>query len=663
MAYTSEIDKLERRHRENPEGRTFAPLADAYRKAGDVARALEVLKTGLQLHPDYLSASIVLGRCHLDLADLPSAEGAFQRVLDLDKENVIAIKALADITERLSRFDESEHWLNYLLSIDGSNEDARIQLQRLAVLREQQATMSEPDLESPMPEEAPAPAEDDRPPVAPTGWAKTVELAPVQTSPEARAEDPDLEEPAAEEPDAGPTHAAGFEPTAHREAERTEEVDAVRVADTVPVFGMDGSTVPEESEDDDLDLLLEKDELPERADTGMDLEREPDEVVSADAIQLDVGVERHEEIVLRPSSTSEYQVPSDAEVLARQGGGFSPRAEENPAPTPATEDMVDEPVTSEGLWQSHPEDAMMDEADVPVSGSEAPGSPADSEEDATLKSTEAWGAPTLSEDHAVRDQAEPVMTGADQITEDAKGEVRSFTSASPEPPAPPADEGYPEEEEEDLALRGSGSPAPVVTETIADLYAQQGHVVEALVVYRQLLLKSPGDTRLQEKIAKLDPARPAGEKPRGFAAAETGGQSVRHYFGDLLSTRLNDSANGDVGEETPSPLEESESEQTGFMEEAFRTDSDVPVSGEPTRPANGPLSLSAIFGEDSSPVPPVVSGPEHPSPSSAAGSSFDEFFGERPAAPASTTRTRSVRVDADQDDLDQFHKWLKGLKR
>src|SRR6185503_21006756 len=99
MAYTSEIDKLERRHRENPDGRTFAPLADAYRKAGDVPRALEVLKAGLQRHPDYLSASIVLGRCHLDLADLPAAETAFRRVLDLDKENVIAIKALADITE------------------------------------------------------------------------------------------------------------------------------------------------------------------------------------------------------------------------------------------------------------------------------------------------------------------------------------------------------------------------------------------------------------------------------------------------------------------------------------------------------------------------------------------------------------------------------------
>src|SRR5439155_12653996 len=34
VAHPSEIKKLEQRYRENPKGRNFAPLADAYRKAG-----------------------------------------------------------------------------------------------------------------------------------------------------------------------------------------------------------------------------------------------------------------------------------------------------------------------------------------------------------------------------------------------------------------------------------------------------------------------------------------------------------------------------------------------------------------------------------------------------------------------------------------------------
>ena len=100
MAYTSEIEKLEQRWKESPQSTRFAPLADAYRKAGDVPRALEVLKQGLLVHPEYVPASIVLGRCHLDAGDLALAEAAFQRVLELDRENVIAVKALADLSER-----------------------------------------------------------------------------------------------------------------------------------------------------------------------------------------------------------------------------------------------------------------------------------------------------------------------------------------------------------------------------------------------------------------------------------------------------------------------------------------------------------------------------------------------------------------------------------
>ncbi len=133
----SEIEKLERRYAENPQGLTFAPLAEVHRKNGDTARALELLRPGLTLHPDYIPASIVLGRCHLDLGDLPAAEAAFTHVLALDGENVIALKSLADITERLFRFDEAERWLRTLLAVDRSNDDARDQLGRVETARRQ----------------------------------------------------------------------------------------------------------------------------------------------------------------------------------------------------------------------------------------------------------------------------------------------------------------------------------------------------------------------------------------------------------------------------------------------------------------------------------------------------------------------------------------------
>src|SRR5215210_5735674 len=133
---TSEIDKLERRYTENPHGLTFAPLAEVHRKNGDVARALELLTAGLELHPNYIPASIVLGRCHQDQGDLPAAEAAFAHVLRLDDENVIALKSLADIGERLERYADAEGWLRRLVSVDRSNEDAREQLERVQVAKQ-----------------------------------------------------------------------------------------------------------------------------------------------------------------------------------------------------------------------------------------------------------------------------------------------------------------------------------------------------------------------------------------------------------------------------------------------------------------------------------------------------------------------------------------------
>lgn len=130
MAYTSEIEKLERRWLENPKGRNFAPLADAYRKAGELDRAIDLCKSGLEQHPDYVSAHIVYGRCLIDKKDDGEAEQVFQKVLSLDPENIIALKVLAELADRNNRFDDAVQWLSRLLNADPMNGDAAEALAR-----------------------------------------------------------------------------------------------------------------------------------------------------------------------------------------------------------------------------------------------------------------------------------------------------------------------------------------------------------------------------------------------------------------------------------------------------------------------------------------------------------------------------------------------------
>lgn len=128
---TTEIEKLERRWQENPLGLTFAPLAEAYRKTGAVSRALELLDTGLAQHPGYVPAHIVRGRCHLDSGERALAELDFLCVAELDPENVIALKALADLAEEEGRTSDAIHRLESLLEIDRNNDEAEVQLERL----------------------------------------------------------------------------------------------------------------------------------------------------------------------------------------------------------------------------------------------------------------------------------------------------------------------------------------------------------------------------------------------------------------------------------------------------------------------------------------------------------------------------------------------------
>jgi tetratricopeptide (TPR) repeat protein len=92
-----EIRRFEEQYRSQPESLVFARLADAYRKAGQSRRALAVLTDGLTRHPDYPSGHIVLARTLRDLGRLDEAASAFQRVLELDGNNLVAVRELEEL--------------------------------------------------------------------------------------------------------------------------------------------------------------------------------------------------------------------------------------------------------------------------------------------------------------------------------------------------------------------------------------------------------------------------------------------------------------------------------------------------------------------------------------------------------------------------------------
>ena len=127
----SEIEQLEQRFAENPQGRVFAHLADLYRQAGRLEEAEALVVEGLKRHPNYVSAYLVLGRVYADWRRHDQAGAQFARVLELDAQNLVALRALGDLAAERGFWEEARTWYERVLQIDPYNEEAKDALGKL----------------------------------------------------------------------------------------------------------------------------------------------------------------------------------------------------------------------------------------------------------------------------------------------------------------------------------------------------------------------------------------------------------------------------------------------------------------------------------------------------------------------------------------------------
>ncbi|HEX6644986.1 MAG TPA: tetratricopeptide repeat protein [Gemmatimonadales bacterium] len=582
---SSEIAKLESRWRENPQGLTFAPLAEAYRKMRDIPRALEILAEGLGRHPDYIPASIVLGRCQLDLGNDEQAQAAFERVLELDDENVIALKALAEIAERQGRLDEAGARLTSLLQIDRNNDEARIQLARVEALRASGGT----------PAEAPAavvPAADE--------FEREVEPSLAAAEPMVELEDNlRIDEEVEQLPDL-----------------EIDEVPAISndSADAPTMAGLVGQDFHEHS----AGVTPLEDLSPGNVSLG-DIESSQEiqlEVAGSSEFQLTSATDDWDATAERAGG-SEYQLPSAADELAAEN---RERAEA---------EFIDPLAAEYGSAVADLDDAVGSGEAAPVDGgaADADEAAADSEETVAFEEAVAFEPPVEFAPVAAPD----AVSGMEEEPEPAG----VAAEAEPESEAAVSDT---DDDDADADL--------VVTESMAELFLRQGHRGEALRVYRALYRQNRGNLSLREKVDELETALAAEQAPPrpvpGYQAPDPA-RSVAAFLAGVLQARPADAPAGWEGA--------SGTAQTLAAETPAPADADA----APTRPASDHLSLSAVFGEEGSPIPPAT-------PAAVAGDdgiSFDAFFGGEQSGGAPRQRAAS----REDDDLDQFHAWLQNLKR
>lgn len=130
MSNADRIEELRTKYEENPR-RYFAPLANEYRKAGDLAQAISICREHLPKQPGHMSGYIVYGQTLFEANNLDEARTVFEQALTLDPENLIALKHLGDIARMNGENGVARRWYARVLDADPRNDDIASQLASL----------------------------------------------------------------------------------------------------------------------------------------------------------------------------------------------------------------------------------------------------------------------------------------------------------------------------------------------------------------------------------------------------------------------------------------------------------------------------------------------------------------------------------------------------
>lgn len=103
----SEIVKLTERISKDPKSKLFVPLAEEYKKIGDVEMAIHVLSEGLKQNPTYITARSLLGKLLLESGDLTAAQKEFEEVVRAIPDNLLGRRKLGDLYLRQNKKEEA----------------------------------------------------------------------------------------------------------------------------------------------------------------------------------------------------------------------------------------------------------------------------------------------------------------------------------------------------------------------------------------------------------------------------------------------------------------------------------------------------------------------------------------------------------------------------
>ncbi len=511
MAENPRIEDLRKRYHENPR-RFFAPLANEYRKSGFLDRALLLCQKHIPEQPENMNGLVVYGQTLFESQRTDEAREPFERALALDPENLIALRHLGDIARINGDVPAAKSWYTKVLEFDRRNDEVLDLLAELGgsdtptpeaprsstaasaglVSFSDSVSMSSGqdigmiDLDAPAAPEAPSA----RPP-APVGPGKTVVInaqalaardreeaavaekvtQPVASIPSGSLLDP----PSVEAPSARPSKRASLLDINFDFSETAAETETL----TTPAAPVMGAEAAEYGFSDALTVETSGDVAPLTTPEQPKLPAGDFELAEFNAeVAPLAGLEATEftsDAVAPLDGLDRVNVTAD-DVEPLSGLAGLPLLDE--ASASPTSDLP-----------------MLDDASAePILESPSTGRPKPRMTKASMASLPLLADFGLDEDEPASSKLTPIITPA---------------VPAPEQPSAPS-----------VSARASKATPTFVTETMAALYVQQGHLPEAIDVYRQLVEQTPDDAGLKAKLAELQRMHASEQIPTPPAADE-----------------------------------------------------------------------------------------------------------------------------------------------
>lgn len=148
MADLQRIEDLRRRIQRDPASIAFAQLAEELRRAHEYEESVTTCRAGLEIHPEYLSARVTLGRALIELNDLDQAQEELERVLRSAPDNLAAIRGLGEIHHRRGDLRQALAHFRSALALARNDPDLEETVARLSKEVEPERSAAATDLMS-----------------------------------------------------------------------------------------------------------------------------------------------------------------------------------------------------------------------------------------------------------------------------------------------------------------------------------------------------------------------------------------------------------------------------------------------------------------------------------------------------------------------------------